>query len=50
MFGFVEYRNDFKKDVTFKQSFDYYSIPDEKWDAERGGGRIIVGLGLEFGK
>ena len=50
VFGFVEYRNDFKKDVTFKQSFDYYSIPDEKWDAERGGGRIIVGLGLEFGK
>ena len=49
-FGFVEYRNDFKKDVKFKRTYDYYSVPDDKWKSEMGCGRIIVGLGFEFGK
>lgn len=50
VFGFVEYRNDFKKDVKFKRTYDYYSVPDDEWESEMGCGRIFVGLGVEFGK
>lgn len=48
VFAFAEWRNDFKKDVKFAWKADGSSYETEA-KYERGGGRVFLGIGFEFG-